>query len=285
VLVEVVAPMHKSLGRKLIRTENCSLASVRRVAAMLDLDPDKFSQGDHLPRGWQFILLGSDTRRGALRADGFGGLGDLVSDIALPRLRLSSRSVEYFHDIPIGATLRRTSTITTDANNSKDARRSISATACHELYVAESMTPALVETQTYRLLGEHIGPVRDDRGEASTIPRAESMETFVPDDTMLFQYSALGFNSHKIHIDRIYARSVEGLPDLVVNGGLVTLLLTELLRRELGQYPKTLSVQHLAPLYCGRPLTLTANRADTHWQLAAFDELGRAAVAMQVQSL
>ncbi|MCP6135008.1 hypothetical protein NL393_38110, partial [Klebsiella pneumoniae] len=51
-----------------------------------------------------------------------------------------------------------------------------------------------------------------------------------PDDTLLFQYSALGFNSHKIHLDRDYARTVEGFPDLVVNGGLTALLLTEYLR-------------------------------------------------------
>ncbi|NDC60147.1 MAG: hypothetical protein EBZ50_15255, partial [Alphaproteobacteria bacterium] len=47
------------------RTEACSLAAVRRVAAMLGLDPDDWQEGDLLPRGWQFILLGADTPRGA----------------------------------------------------------------------------------------------------------------------------------------------------------------------------------------------------------------------------
>ena len=49
------------------RTEACALAAVRRVAAMLGLDPDAWQEGDPLPRGWQFILLGADTPRSALR--------------------------------------------------------------------------------------------------------------------------------------------------------------------------------------------------------------------------
>jgi 3-methylfumaryl-CoA hydratase len=62
------------------RTEACSLAAVRRVAAMLGLDPDAWQEGDPLPRGWQFILLGADTPRGALRGDGFPGLGVPLPD-------------------------------------------------------------------------------------------------------------------------------------------------------------------------------------------------------------
>ena len=73
---------------------------------------------------------------------------------------------------------------------------------------------------------------------------------------MLFQYSALGFNTHRIHFDRDYAREVEGHPDLVVNGGLATLLATEFLRRDLGRHLTSMSARHLAPLYVNRPMTI-----------------------------
>jgi 3-methylfumaryl-CoA hydratase len=102
-----------------------------------------------------------------------------------------------------------------------------------------------------------------------------------PDETLLFQYSALGFNSHKIHIDKAYAQDVEGFPELVVNGGLATLLLTEFLRRDLRIAPGAIRVRHLAPLFCSRPLTLTARQEGTTWRLNAFDDKGQLAVEME----
>ena len=92
-----------------VRYETCTIANVRRIAAMLDLNPDAWSEGDPLPRGWQFILLGADTKRSDLRKDGFPGLGVPLPDLGLPRLMLGGRTVHYHGDIRIGATLRRVS--------------------------------------------------------------------------------------------------------------------------------------------------------------------------------
>lgn len=96
----------------------------------------------------------------------------------------------------------------------------------------------------------------------------------------MFQYSALGFNSHKIHLDRDYAKNVEGLPDLVVNGGLATLLLTELIRIELGLEVTDIKVKHTAPLFCGHTMTLTAEPGEANWQLKVFDNNNTVAVEM-----
>ena len=79
----------------------------------------------------------------------------------------------------------------------------------------------------------------------------------------MFQYSALGFNTHRIHFDRDYAREVEGHPDLVVNGGLATLLATEYLRRDLSLTLTSLAARHFAPLYVGRPMTIHLQRVAT----------------------
>ena len=213
-------------GEHVTRTEACSVAAVRRVAAMLDLDPDGIAEGDPLPRGWQFILLGADTRRSALRADGFPGLGVPIPDMGLPRLLLGGRTVSYLQDIPIGATLQRTSSIKTLTRKNTDSGPMAIVTILHELRLANMATPAIVETQTYLLLSLRSEIAKDDSGEPLAPVAAERATTAVPDETLLFQYSSLGFNSHRIHIDRSYARDVEGFPDLVVNGGLATLLLT-----------------------------------------------------------
>jgi hydroxyacyl-ACP dehydratase HTD2-like protein with hotdog domain len=90
----------------------------------------------------------------------------------------------------------------------------------------------------------------------SSVAFTITMKRIVPDETLLFQYSALGFNSHKIHLDRTFARETEAFPDLVVNGGLATLLLTEFLRLELKGAFTSLTAKHVAPLFCGRPISL-----------------------------
>jgi 3-methylfumaryl-CoA hydratase len=264
-----------------VRIETCSLASVRRVAAMLDLDPDGWREGDALPRGWQFILLGADTRRSALRGDGFPGLGVPLPDLGLPRLMLGGRAVRFGGDIPIGTTLRRESQV--QKLSRKDGANGPMAvvTVAHDLYLPEAVEPVLTETQTYILLGpQPTGRKVPDAGPPPLPPRTRRV---VPDDTLLFHYSALGFNSHRIHLDREFARNTEGFPDLVVNGGLATLLLTEFLRTEEGVAPAAITARHVAPLFCGRPALLGAEKAGSKWLLRAFDDAGRLAVDVEAE--
>jgi len=262
------------------RTESCGLAAVRRVAAMLDLDPDAWREGDPLPRGWQFILLGADTPRSGLRADGFPGLGVPLPDLGLPRLLIGKRSVHFLGEIPIGASLRRDSRIESVVRKETAKGPMATVTVAHALHLAGAADPVLAETQTYVLLGPQPaggGAAPPDGARAAMPPGAR---TLVPDDTLLFQYSALGFNSHRIHLDRAFAREVEGFPDLVVNGGLTTLLLTEHLRTAFGISPSALSARYLAPLFCAHPITLGAEREGEGegWVLRAFDAAGRLAV-------
>ena len=263
------------------RRETCSLATVRRVAAMLDIDPDAVAAGDALPRGWQFVLLGADTRRSALRSDGFPGLGIAMPDLGLPRLMLAGRSVAFQADIPIGASVRRASAMQSLRHKASAAGPMAVVTLVHELHVDGHASAAIVETQTYLLMSA--GKAASNDAEAPLPPpQAEHLKTVVPDETLLFQYSALGFNSHRIHIDRAHAREVEGFPDLVVNGGLATLLLTEFARRDLGLKVSASKARHVAPLFCNRPMTLAADRLGERWRLSAFDDRHRLAVDMEV---
>jgi 3-methylfumaryl-CoA hydratase len=265
------------------RQESCAVAQVRRVAAMLDMDPDAFAPGQALPRGWQFLLMAADTRRSALRSDGFPGLGVPMPELGLPRLLLGGRSVVFQADIPIGAAVIRTSAVRSVRQKSTASGPMAVVDIVHTLQVEGQPVPALTETQTYLLLSAQRATLEDvDVGDGPPA-EADHLKTVVPDETLLFQYSALGFNSHRIHLDRAHAREREGFPDLVVNGGLTTLLLTEFLRRDLGVQPKALAARHVAPLYCNRPMTLAAFRKGADWVLKAFDDRNRLAVDMTVE--
>jgi 3-methylfumaryl-CoA hydratase len=83
-------------------------------------------------------------------------------------------------------------------------------------------------------------------------------------------------------LDRDYARNIEGLPDLVVNGGLATLLLTEFMRTDLGLEISEIKVKHIAPLFCGRKMTLATEGGETKEQFKIFDDNNNVAVEMTV---
>jgi 3-methylfumaryl-CoA hydratase len=260
--------------------EQCSVAIGRRIAAMLDIDPDSVRNDELLPRGWHFPMLAGETSRSLLRSDGFPGLGVVMPQLDLPRLVLSRRTVEFFSDITIGTTVRRVSRIERITRKGSDDNPVAIVDIDHRLESAATGEALVYESQTYALLPARTAPmlVGSDEAPLATGPGAQ----ITPDDTLLFQYSALCFNSHRIHIDRTYARDVEGYPNLVVNGGLTTLLATEYLRRELGVRPRRLQLRYVGPLFCGNPMTIELDRTASPYPLKVLDQSGAEAVAGEV---
>lgn len=248
-----------------IATDIFTLAQAQRVAVMLDLDPQHLAVGDPVPRGWHFALLAGQTHRRLLRSDGFPGLGVTMPQMDLPRLLLGQRNTIFQSDLLIGGAINRQSKIVSIANKAgRDGPFSI-AKIEHQLTSdsdPSEVQSSVLETQTYFLLSlpNPKTPATDAKAkpDSAAMPTEGVIKVVTPDDLMLFQYSALGYNTHRIHFDRDYATRVEGHPDLVVNGGLATLLATEFLRNELGRKIKSLTARHLAPLYVNRPMTIFA---------------------------
>jgi 3-methylfumaryl-CoA hydratase len=264
-----------------------TVAQARRVASMLDIDPQTLNAGDPLPHGWHFALLAGGTQRRALRSDGFPGLGISLPEMNRKRLLLSQRDTSFHGTVLVGAPLRRMSRI--ESITEKTGRNGpLSIVRIDHRFSGDGQSPqpaTIDETQTYFLADQ---PAQNhDRSRGSPVPASVKRKTMglskvvTPDDILLFQYSALGFNTHRIHFDRDYATRVEGYPDLVVNGGLATLLATEYLRTGLGKVLKTLSARHLAPLYVNRPMTIAApDITDAGATLSLFDDDGTLAAEL-----
>ncbi|MFV5697329.1 hypothetical protein ACM55H_03085 [Flavobacterium sp. ZT3R17] len=261
--------------------EQCSPTMVRRVAAMLDLDTHSFSEGAILPKGWHFFMLAGETRKSELRQDGFPGLGVPIPDLGLPRLLLGGRTASYNGDIVIGSVVEKTSFIKSIVEKTTNSGPMAIVTIQHELRPVTASIPAIIETQTYILLSASTASKNSEKTLSKPI-ESKHQKQITPDETILFQYSALGFNSHKIHLDRGYAQNIEGLPDLVVNGGLTTLLLTEYIRTNLELEITDIKVKHIAPLYCNRPMTLTAEKSETGWKLYVYDDNNDIAVEAEI---
>lgn len=272
-----------SLQSKSQSYEQCNLAMVRRVAAMLDIETSTISEGDILPKGWHFFMLAGETRKSELRQDGFPGLGVSIPDLGLPRLLLGGRKVIYTSPIRIGSVVEKTSFIKSIIEKTSVSGPIAIVTIQHELRPITDSNPAIIETQTYILLSASKVSMNAEKN-LSPLTEATFMKQLIPDETLLFHYSALGFNSHKIHLDRAYAQNVEGLPDLVVNGGLAALLLSEFMQKQVKQEITNINIKHIAPLYCNRTMTLTAEKSEVGWKLSIYDNYNDLAVEADVNA-
>jgi 3-methylfumaryl-CoA hydratase len=252
----------------------------RRIAAMLGLTDSAWDAGTHLPFGWHFPLLGAETLRSHLRADGFPGLGIAMPNLSGNRLVATGRSVQQVGALQIGQEIERVSAIASVTPKTTSQGAITIVIVEHVLREARDGALILREKQTFILLDTPFVAT----GPVAPKPDHAIAKTITPDNTMLFQFSALSFNSHKIHLDRDYARSVEGYPDLVVNGGLTTLFMTEFARTNLGVAPQRLSVRNSAPLFCNQPIHLARMERDGRSFILALDDHGRVAAEMEFET-
>ena len=256
----------------------CALPLVRRLAALLDRDPAEFANGDPLPRGWHVALFNPPTRQSDLRPDGAAQLGVALPDLGLPRLMMGGRRIEFVGDIPIGARVRRISQPGAVTQKTGKSGRFALVDVEHRITIDGNIAPVVIETNSYVLReaanGDHID--RPSPGPLP-IPAADVVRIFVPDETILFRYSAITDNPHRIHYDLAYARS-EGYPALVVNGTVPTMFLLEMFRAHVGGDPAGWRSRNLAPILCGAPLTLTLSGEEGGWAMRAFGPSGEVAL-------
>lgn len=259
--------------------ERCALALARRAAVLLDRDPAGLAEGQPLPRGWHFALFAPLVSQGGLGADGYTPPPAL--GLSRPRLMLGGRRTRFAGELPIGALLRRRRTLLAESRKQGRSGPLVVQTRRHEIFLAGAAQPALVEEEDliYRETPEAPAPPPPP-GRPRPAAHAEAR---VPDEVLLQRYCLLTFNAHRIHYDLPYARQVEHYPGLVVNGGLTALLLLDLHRRLGGAPPAELAVRNLAPLYCGRRLTLKAAPEAAGWRLWAEDDEDRSAVEMEIR--
>jgi 3-methylfumaryl-CoA hydratase len=265
-----------------IRRQRIDEDLARKIGTMLDLDESSLWQGQTMPVGWHFPLIGCETARKDLRADGFPGLGVPMPDLGLPRTAAAGRTVHFNRPLRFDAEVTRKSSISSIKHKDGTAGPLAIVTVAHEIWEttpASDQPPAIYEEQTYVLLSSPFAGAATNAAPVA-LP-LNTIKTVTPDETLLFQFSALSFNTHKIHLDRDFACTVEGYPDLVVNGGLVTLLMTEIVRLDLRQAIRSLTVRNKAPLFCNRPIAFVAEQTASGLRIAALDHEGHLAAEME----
>ena len=274
----------------IVADDVCALALVRRLAAMLDRDPASLDEGDALPRGWHPTMFNPPTRQSQLRHDGAADLGVKLPDIGLPRLMLGGRQNRFLADIPIGARVRRESRQGGVQMKQGRSGRFALVKVEHRIFVVGSSEPALIEVQDY-VLREAAAAATTPAAVPAATPAAavvaaevpEATRVLLPDQQLLFRFSAITDNPHRIHYDQPYATAVEGYPALVVNGSIPGMFLLELFRASVGREPAALASRNLAPMFCGQPLHLNLRQDGAAWRLWAQDAQGNTCYDARVE--
>ncbi len=252
---------------------------VRRLELTLDREPT-LEVGDPLPPLWHFLFFADVAPTQHLSRDGHPPRVGFLPPVALPRRMWAQSRVEFLAPIRIGSVAQRTSTIETVALKEGSSGLLCFVTVRHEL--TADGHPCLTETQdlVYRNDPDPSQPVR----EPDIAPEpADFHETIHPDSVLLFRYSALTFNGHRIHYDLDYAQQVEGYRGLVVHGPLTATLLADLAARHTpdGHRLGSFSFRGVSPLLSDQPFTV-AGRQDGHcMDLWAANSTGGLAMTAQ----
>lgn len=278
------------LSEWLGRTEECSdqitSVPVSALSATLDRGDSSPLRGDLLPPLWHWLFFLPIHRQSGIGHDGHPERGGFLPPVPLPRRMWAGGRLQFHHPMRIGDALSRVSSIVDVSLKEGRTGPLVFVLVRHKISNAEGV--ALTEEQdiVYR-----DNPRPEDIVLA---PRAADMahdwiREIRPDPVLLFRYSALTFNGHRIHYDRPYATEIESYPGLVVHGPLIATLLVDLLRSNLADaVVASFSFRAVKPLFdtasffvCGRleddgkTVTLWAKDANGWLAMSATATLAR----------
>lgn len=270
------------IGRSQTSRETAAREPALRLAATLDradLLARLQAGGEPLPPCWHWLYFLPREPQSALGPDGHPAKGGFLPPVALPRRMWAGSRLEFVEPIAFGAEMLRTSTIERVEDKRGRSGALTLVTVRHEIRVDGKLAIADEHDIVYREAPRPGAPppAAPTAGEP-TLP-AQFRRTISPDPVLLFRYSALTFNGHRIHYDRRYATEVEGYPGLVVHGPLQATLLLDLLNREL---PRARALRFafraLAPLFDTAPFDVCGARDGDRVRLWTLTPDGRVAM-------
>jgi 3-methylfumaryl-CoA hydratase len=221
--------LRRWIGRTVVAADTATAVPLHALTATLDRDDPPVGAGQAIPPLWHWLYFLPLHRQSEIGADGHPARGGFLPPVPLPRRMWAGSRLAFRAPIVAGHALARRSRIADVRLKRGRTGPLVFVDVEHEVSADGKL--AIVEAQdiVYR-----DPPRPGDAAPAGVAAPADAAwrRRIVPDEVLLFRYSALTFNGHRIHYDRRYATAVEGYPGLVVHGPLIATLLLDLLRRE-----------------------------------------------------
>jgi 3-methylfumaryl-CoA hydratase len=264
------------VGRSATVHDIVTPAMVDGLHATLDHDQPPAHDGDSAPQGIHWLCATPKVRARDIGVDGHPHLGLLLPPVKLPRRMWAGSVIDFRRPIRAGERIERRSTIASITPKTGSAGPLVFVEVDHAVHAGDELALNERHTLVFRGppdTGRHGRP--DAKGEPDEAP-ADFSRRLRPDPVMLFRYSALTFNAHRIHYDYPYVTEVEGYPGLIVHGPLIATLLLDLAAGRHGDNAlKRFSFRGVAPAYGDEPLTLEGRQTSDGLALRAISGDGR----------
>ena len=209
-------------------------APLRALSATLDRDDPVPEDGSAVPALWHWLYFLPHARQSEIGPDGHPRRGGFLPPVPLPRRMWAGGRLRWETDNPlrVGQEVQRVSTIRSVQHKTGRSGELLFVLVEHRFSNQDGLALTEEHDIVYRAAARPGDPVPPPQ-QPPLAGQAAWSRTIVPDDVLLFRYSALTFNGHRIHYDRRYVTQVEGYPGLIVHGPLIATLLLDLLRRQL----------------------------------------------------
>ncbi len=202
------------------------------LSATFDRPAERPAAGTPLPGLWHWLYFLPLHRQSEIGPDGHAKRGGFLPPVPLPRRMWAGSQFQFHKPLRISDAMTRTSTIHDVTEKTGRTGPLVFVKVRHEIRRAGESDIAL--TEFHDIVYREAAKPDDVAPPPKAAPATSTWEKrWVPDDVLLFRYSALTFNGHRIHYDRKYVTEVEGYPGLVVHGPMVATMLLDLLRHQL----------------------------------------------------
>ena len=256
---DVLAHLRTWEGRSESVRDEINAAPVRSLSATLDRNDPEPAAGTELPPLWHWLYFLPRHLQSELGPDGHARLGGFLPPVPLPRRMWAGGRLQWHTPLRIGEAAERTSRIVSVTHKSGRTGDLVFVVVRH----AVSGPGGLALTEEHDIV--YRAPADPDQPAPPPQPaptEAAWVRDIVPDPVLLFRYSALTFNGHRIHYDRSYVTQVEGYPGLIVHGPLIATLLVDLVRREHpGASLKSFSFKAVRPTFDIHPFRVCGSSA------------------------
>ena len=258
---ETLAHLQTWVGRTETLNDRITAAPVHGLSATLDRDDPAPGPGTVLPPLWHWLYFLPQHRQSELGPDGHARRGGFLPPVPLPRRMWAGGRLTWdpANPLVVGDAVQRTSRIESVTHKAGRTGDLLFVLVKHEIGNARGLSVTEEHDIVYRAAAQPGDPVPPP---VPAEPGADWQREIVPDDVLLFRYSALTFNGHRIHYDRRYVTEVEGYPGLIVHGPLIATLLVDLVRRHLpGAFVTGFQFRAVRPTFDLHPFRINAQAA------------------------
>ena len=267
------------IGRAETRSDRVDPGHLGRWLATLD----RAAAADGaVPQGFHWCLGLPDAATASLGPDGHPRRDDSAASflppLPQPRRMWASSKVEFVALLRAGQAIKRLSRVQAITEKSGGSGSLVFVDLAHETHGDGALAVREVQTLVYRDAPPPGTPPAPPELGAGQFDASgwDAVRSVTPTEPLLLRYSALTFNSHRIHYDLPYAQNEEGYRGLVVHGPLTATLLIDLARRALGDNAlRSFSFRGVSPAICAEELNLAMRANATGWELGAFARDGR----------